>query len=1038
MVYDIFIARPRLAIVISLLITIAGLIAMRVIPVAQYPDIAPPTVQVSAFYPGADSEVIESAVAQPIESAINGVEGMRYMSSSSSADGTYSLTVSFEVGVDPDIAAINIQNRIAAVESTLPAEVRDDGVSVTKSAGDLLQAFLFFSTDGSRDGLFINNYLAIAVLDEIKRVPGVGSAQQFGGGDYAMRVWLDADALDSYRLTASDVSAALQTQNIQAPIGRIGSAPIFGDQQLQLNLTTTGRLVTPEEFENVILLAEPGGATVRVADVGRVELSAENFDQAAFYEGRRASVLGISLLPGANAVSVAEAVNLRLSALSERFPDGLAYRSVLDNSKFVGAMIDKVVVTLAEAFGLVALVILLFLGRVRSTVIPLIAVPVAVIGTFAVLLIAGMSANTISLLAMILVIGIVVDDAIIVVENVERVMEENPEMPVNEAVSKAMREIAGSIIAITLVLLSVFVPVAFLGGSSGTLLREFAVTVSAAMVISAINALTLAPALAALFLRPGPVAFAPLRWVSRRIDGLTKGYTWTIARLLRVAPLAFVLSVGAGYIAFQSTQMLPSGFVPEEDKGFAFVVVTLPEGTSLNRTQDLLLDLTESVVEDPAIDIAVPVAGIDFLGGGAAPNTGVIFVTLLPYELREDPELSSFAVVRRLGALLASIPDGTFFPVNPPAIDGIGQVGGLEYNLEAVTGQNAPQLAAAARGMIVAASAAPEIAAVFTTFSAETPRLRLDVNRERAQVLGVEVADVFRALQINLGGAYVNDFNLFGRTWSVRLQSDAADRNEISDVLSLRVRNTDGDMISLSSFATVSLEAGPRLISRHNNYRSAALTVAPMPGVGDGVALAAMEELSRTTLPDGYAYEWSGQALEQVETSDQTLIVLALALLFAYLFLVALYESWAIPIAVLTSVSVAGMGAVLALLFFQMSFDLYAQIGLIILIALSAKNAILVASFVLERRTQGDSPQQAALDGARLRFRPIMMTALSFILGLIPLATATGAGAGAMVAVGIPVLFGMLASAVFGILLTPMLLLTIESFRARFGSHHPL
>jgi hydrophobic/amphiphilic exporter-1 (mainly G- bacteria), HAE1 family len=682
MIYEVFIRRPRLAMVISIVLTLAGLIAMRVIPVAQYPEIAPPTVRVSASYPGADAQIVESTIAQPLENAINGVPGMRYMKSTASNDGSYSLTVSFILGTDPDIATVNVQNRAALATSRLPEEVRRTGLTIAKVSTDLLQVFLFYASDTSRDQLFLSNFVSINILDELKRVPGVGDAMVFGARDYAMRIWIDPVKLGNLGLSTQDVIAAVQSQNVQAAAGRIGAPPFSADQRLQLTVTTKGRLATKEEFENIIVRAQPDSSFVRVKDVARVELSGANFDSEARYEGKPAAPVGIYLAPGANAVSVANAVSKRLDELRPRFPDGVAFAYVYNTAEFVSAMMTKVIETLLEAFALVAIVVFVFLGRFRPTIIPLIAVPVSIIGTIAVLLAFGYSANTISLLALVLAIGIVVDDAIIVVENVERVMHEEPHLTPAEATRKAMSEIAGPVIAITLVLLSVFIPVAFLPGSSGVLFRQFAVTISAAMVISAINALTLSPALCALLLKPGQPIDVMAR-ITRGIDGIALRYAGVIRRLVKLstASLAVLVAVAAvSYVVFLRT---PSGFLPDEDKGFLITVVSLPPGASLNRTSIAAAKAEAILHKEPAVDGVTAVLGYDFLSGGSASNSGVIFVRLKGYEQRKSADMHSTAVARRLFGALSTIPDGTIIALNPPAISGLGQVGGFEYMLEA-------------------------------------------------------------------------------------------------------------------------------------------------------------------------------------------------------------------------------------------------------------------------------------------------------------------------------------------------------------------
>lgn len=1035
MIYDVFIRRPRLAMVISILIVLVGLISMLVIPVSQYPAIAPPTVKVTASYPGADAATVEESVAQPIESRVNGTDGMRYMKSTSGADGSYSLTVSFAVGSDPDINAVNVQNRAGLAESSLPEEVTRNGLSVMKVSTDLLQVFSFYSPDSTLERLFISNYVNLNVVDEIKRVAGVGDVFIFGAADYAMRVWIDPQRLNSLNLTTADLIAAIRGQNVQAAAGRVGAAPVSDDQSLQLTVTTKGRLSTVEEFGDVIVRAESDGSFVRLKDLARIELSAASFDSAARYRGGPSAAIGIYLSPGANAVNTAEAVATRLTQLAERFPDGLEYTAMFDTAEFVNAMIETVIYTLLEAFLLVGIVVFLFLGRLRPTLIPLLAVPVSIIGAFAVMHALGFSANTVSLLALVLAIGIVVDDAIIVVENVERIMHEEPELSPAQATRKAMSEIAGPVIAITLVLLSVFVPVAFLPGSAGVLFREFAVAISAAMVFSAINALTLSPALCALLLRPGQ-PIGPMRKVSAAINRIGAGYAGVIKRLLRISMVSIVVVIGVGITGGWLFQHIPDGFVPEEDKGVMFIIATLPPGASINRTDAAVKKAEDIITADPAVDSVVSVLGRDLLGGGTAPNAALMIAKLNPYSERTSPDLGVQAVIGRLFGALASIPEGRFIPLNPPAIMGLGQVSGFEYVLEALEGQDPAILAAVMRGLIVAGNERPEIARMFSTFEAETPQVRLDVDREKAQALGVQIADIFRALQATLGGFYVNDFNLYGRVWTVRLQAEQSARASINNITSIEVRNQAGEMVPLSVLATTELDVGPRLLVRYNNYRAATINGTPAPGIGQGEAMDAMRALSDETLPDGFTYEWTGMALEQELSAGQTPMVLGLAFVFAFLFLVALYESWNVPIPVLLSVVVAVLGALIGLWVGGLSFDLYAQIGIVVLIALAAKNAILINAFSLDKRAEGLDLHASAVAGARLRFRPVMMTSLAFIGGLIPLVLASGPGAGSMVAVGVPVFAGMLAASVFGIFLIPLLYTVFQGWRERIG-HRP-
>ncbi|ASY58124.1 multidrug efflux RND transporter permease subunit [Sinorhizobium sp. CCBAU 05631] len=1039
-----FVDRPIFASVLSIVLLIIGGIAYFQLPVAQYPEIAPPTIVVRASYPGADAETVANTVATPLEQEINGVENMLYMSSYSTADGSMSLTITFKLGTDLDEAQVLVQNRVSIAEPRLPEDVRRIGVTTTKSSPDLMMVVHLLSPNDRYDQLYVSNYARSRIRDLLVRLDGVGDVILFGEREYALRVWLDPQKLSAYGMTSGDVVEALRQQNVQVSGGSIGGPPMSGDSAFQYTVTTDGRFSDARQFRYVIVKATEDGRLVQLQDVARVELGAREYVTNSYLNGSPAVALGIFSRPGTNALAAADAIQATMTDLSRDFPDGLEHRIIYNPTEFISESIDEVYLTIGEAVILVALVVIVFLQSWRTAIIPIVAIPVSLIGTFALLFAFGFSLNMLTLFGLVLAIGIVVDDAIVVVENVERNLAQG--MTPREAAHVTMDEVGAAVIAISLVLTAVFVPTAFIPGIAGQFYLQFAVTIAVATVISAVNSLTLSPALAAILLRPhddhehesrNPVTRfgrALANGFNNGFDRMADGYAWTVRRLvqtrlaLAAALLVFVALLGA---TWYMAQMVPRGFIPTMDQGYAIVVVQLPDGASLERTDAVIQRASAMIREVPGVRDAVAFAGFNGATFTNASNSGVIFTPFDSFDERLEHGQSANQIIGQIFGAMQGIQEAFIIAVPPPSVRGIGNSGGFKMQIMDRQSADMRRALGLAFQMMGAANQTDGLTGVFTTFSASSPQFFLAIDRDKARALNVPIPNIFETLSINLGTSYVNDFNAFGRVYQVRAQADQQYRVERDDILALKVRSASGALVPLGTLVEIRDTSGPALVQRYNMYVSVPVQGNPAPGVSTGTALDKMEALAGQILPQGTTFEWTELALQERQTGNTAAFIFALSVIFVFLALAAQYESWVLPLAIILIVPLAVLAALIGVSLRGMDNNVLTQIGLIVLIGLSAKNAILIVEFARQGEEEGRSPIEAAIEASRLRLRPILMTAFAFILGVVPLVIATGPGAEMRQSLGTAVFSGMLGVTFLGLFLTPVFYVTLRSFRRK-------
>jgi hydrophobe/amphiphile efflux-1 (HAE1) family protein len=1021
-----FIDRPIFAAVLSIVFVILGAVAYFRLPVAQYPEIAPPIINITGQYPGASAEVVAATVVAPIEEQINGVENMLYVGSNSTADGRFTISVTFDLGTNLDIAQVQVQNRVGIAQPRLPADVRNIGVTVTKSSPDLMMVVHLISPDKSRDTLFISNYATLEIKDALTRVDGVGSITVFGSRDYSMRIWLDPHRLQSLGLTAGDVTLALQGQNVQVAGGVLDQPPIDRPGAFQIAVKTLGRLADPGEFANIVVKQTPT-AVVRLKDVARTELAALDYSSNSYLNVEPAVALAVFQRPGSNALSTAQTIRATMQQLSRRFPPGIQYTIIYDPTQFIRQSVDEVQKTIGEAILLVVLVVVLFLQTWRAAIIPLIAIPVSLIGTFFFMALFGFTLNNLSLFGLVLAVGIVVDDAIVVVENVERNIAGG--LAPRAAAIKSMDEVGAALIAIALVLCAVFVPAGFITGISGQFYRQFALTIAGATIISLLVSLTLSPALCALLLtphvqRPPHLWERPLRGLfggfNRGFDALARGYGWLSARVVRFAALVLVIYAGILVFGLNEFRKTPVGFIPALDRGYLIIVIQLPAGASLSRTDAVNRRAVEMALQVPGVASAVNVVGFSGATFTVAPNSGAIFAVLSPFDERaKDPRKSAGAITGELFRRLSAIQEASIFVVPPPPVQGIGNAGGFRMMVEDRGGRGPEALQAAVSAMMARAAQMPEVTQVFSLFETSTPQLYLDIDRTKAQMLGVSVPDVFAALQIYIGSSYVNDFNLFGRTFRVTTQADSPYRIDAKDVLGIRVRNSSGGIVPIGSFTTARDTAGPYRVPRYNLYPAAEVDGAAAPGYSQSQAIAAMEKLANEALPEGFGFEWTTLAFQQLRAGSTAMFAFVLAVVFVFLVLAAQFESLTLPLAVILIVPMCLVASIVGVVLRGQDNNILTQVGFVVLIGLAAKNAILIIEFAKQLEDRGRDRWAAAVEAARLRLRPILMTSFAFVFGVMPLVWTVGAGAELRQTLGTAVFSGMIGVTLFGLIFTP-------------------